>query len=147
MNALVVAEERLRTAARLLLAAHVPTFYHRRRLESEYATLLTEFCTSVGKNFLGVLRPNFYAGCGWSDADAACNRYEAPADPGALGEAVAAMQDFLTPKAVPKSEDKAFLAKEFLKAAQAGAQVEMAQMLTAHPSLTAARSSFSLAAM
>ena len=60
---------------------------------------------------------------------------------GAREKAVALMFSFLTPKAVPKSEDKALLAKEFLKAAQAGAQVEMAQMLTAHPSVLAARSS------
>ena len=55
---------------------------------------------------------------------------------GAREKAVAMMQAFLTPKAVPKSEDKAFLAKEFLKAAQAGAIVEMGQMLTAHPSVS-----------
>jgi hypothetical protein len=60
---------------------------------------------------------------------------------GAREKAIAMMQAFLTPKAVPKSEDREFLSKEFLKAAQAGAQVEMAQMLTAHPSVLSARSS------
>ena len=60
---------------------------------------------------------------------------------GAREKAIAMMQAFLTPKAVPKSEDRALLAKEFLKAAQAGALVEMSQMLTAHPSVLAARSS------
>ena len=34
-----------------------------------------------------------------------------------------------------------FLSKEFLKAAQAGALVEMRQMLNAHPSILSARSS------
>lgn len=56
-------------------------------------------------------------------------------------KAVAAMQDFLYPKAKPKSEDKAHLAKEFLKMAQAGALVEMGQLLIAHPSVLQARSS------
>ena len=59
---------------------------------------------------------------------------------GAREKVIAAIQLFLTPKAKPKSEDRAFLSKEFLKAAQAGAQVEMAQMLSAHPSVLSARS-------
>jgi hypothetical protein len=59
---------------------------------------------------------------------------------GAREKAITAIQLFLTPKAKPKSEDRTFLNKEFLKAAQAGAQVEMAQMLTAHPSVLSARS-------
>lgn len=50
------------------------------------------------------------------------------------------MQEFLTPKAKPKAEDRSHLSKEFLKAAQAGALVEMELMLKAHPSVLAARS-------
>ena len=60
---------------------------------------------------------------------------------GAREKTVAAMQLFLTPKAKPKSEDRSFIAKEFLKAAQAGALVDMTRMLTAHPSVLSARSS------
>ena len=60
---------------------------------------------------------------------------------GGREKAIAAIQSFLTPKAKPKSEDRAFIHKEFLKAAQAGALFEMTQMLTAHPSVVAARSS------
>ena len=56
-------------------------------------------------------------------------------------QAIAVMQEFLTPKAKPKSEDRAHLSKEFLKAAQSGALVEMELMLKAHPSVLAARSS------
>ena len=36
------------------------------------ATALTELLTSLGKHYMGVLRPNFYAGCGWSDETMAC---------------------------------------------------------------------------
>ena len=54
---------------------------------------------------------------------------------------IAMMQQFLTPKPKSKSEDLLHLAKEFLKAAQSGVQVELAHLLKAHPSLLTARSS------
>ena len=56
-------------------------------------------------------------------------------------KAIAAIQDFLHPKAAPKSEDRSHLAKQFLRAAQAGALVEMGMLLSQHPSLLQARSS------
>jgi diacylglycerol diphosphate phosphatase/phosphatidate phosphatase len=37
-------------------------------------TILTELLTSVGKSYMGFLRPNFYAGCGWSDELMACSK-------------------------------------------------------------------------
>mmetsp|Transcript_71141 Transcript_71141/g.118238 ORF Transcript_71141/g.118238 Transcript_71141/m.118238 type:complete len:277 (+) Transcript_71141:60-890(+) len=36
------------------------------------ATVLTELLTSCAKNYTGFLRPNFYAGCGWSDDSMTC---------------------------------------------------------------------------
>ena len=36
------------------------------------ATALTEVLTASSKTYMGVLRPNFYAGCGWDDAMRAC---------------------------------------------------------------------------
>ena len=36
------------------------------------ATALTEGATNAAKTYMGVMRPNFYAGCEWSDRDMAC---------------------------------------------------------------------------
>jgi diacylglycerol diphosphate phosphatase/phosphatidate phosphatase len=38
------------------------------------STVLTEFVTNAAKNYMGVLRPIFYAGCGWDDELMACTR-------------------------------------------------------------------------
>ena len=54
---------------------------------------------------------------------------------------VKAVQAHLWPKPPPKGEDVTQLQKDFLKAAQAGALLEAQQLLTAHPSVLAARSS------
>lgn len=56
-------------------------------------------------------------------------------------KAVAAIQTFLWPKPPPKSEDKALIAKEFLKLAQLGSVIDAKVLLTAHPSAANARSS------
>ena len=56
-------------------------------------------------------------------------------------KAVAIIQAFLFPKPPPKSEDRQLLAKEFLKVAQAGALIDAKALVTAHPSVVAARSS------
>jgi hypothetical protein len=53
---------------------------------------------------------------------------------------ISMMQECLTPKAMPKAEDRSHLSKEFLKAAQAGALVEMELLLKAHPSVLSSRS-------
>ena len=60
---------------------------------------------------------------------------------GAREKAVALIQIFLWPKPPPKSEDKTFLAKEFLKLAQTGNLIDAKALLTAHPSVANARSS------
>eukprot|EP00966_Prymnesium_polylepis_P062842 1458480-Prymnesium_polylepis.1 len=59
---------------------------------------------------------------------------------GAREKACAQVQNFLWPKAPPKAEDKAHLAKEFLKCAQTGALIDAKALLAAHPSVAQARS-------
>ena len=59
---------------------------------------------------------------------------------GAREKACSMIQLFLWPKAPPKSEDKALLAKEFLKLAQTGALIDAKALLAAHPSVAQVRS-------
>ncbi len=55
-------------------------------------------------------------------------------------KAVAAIQEHLWPKPIPKAEDPTALSKDFLRAAQQGLLLEARQLLTARPSLLGARS-------
>ena len=60
--------------------------------------------------------------------------------PEARQQAVELLQCFLDPRASPDDEKRAAAAKEFLRAAQAGAMYEMRPLLSMYPSVLASRS-------